>query len=170
MPLFSVITAQWYRRSEQPIRVCAWYSTNGVAQIIAAVLSFGLGKINTPNIASWQLIFILVGVITVITAPLVYLFLDSDIPSARFLTDQEKAMAIERVRANQTGIGSTEFKWPHIWELAYDPKTYLFGGLALCLNFGASVSTAFGPTLIRNFGFSKDVSDGKTRYIAARQG
>jgi MFS family permease len=42
LPLFSVITAQWYRRSEQPLRVAAWYSTNGLATIFAAILSFGL--------------------------------------------------------------------------------------------------------------------------------
>src|SRR6201999_2385777 len=25
LPLFSIITAQWYRRAEQPVRVAAWY-------------------------------------------------------------------------------------------------------------------------------------------------
>lgn len=30
LPLFSIITSQWYRRAEQPIRIAAWYSTNGI--------------------------------------------------------------------------------------------------------------------------------------------
>lgn len=67
-------------------------------------------------------------------------------------------MALERVRANQTGTGSTEFKWRHIFEVAYDPKTYLFGFLSLCVNFGATVATAFGPTLLKDMGFNKEVS------------
>ncbi|WVQ97274.1 hypothetical protein IAU59_004385 [Kwoniella sp. CBS 9459] len=158
LPLFSIMTAHWYRRSEQPIRVAAWYSTNGIAQIIAALLSFGLGHIKSDKIASWQLIFIVVGGITVLTAPLVYWRIDSDITQARFFTPEEKKMAIERVKANQTGIGTREFKWAHIWEVAYDPKTYLFGGLALCLNFGATVSTSFGPTLIKSFGYDKYIT------------
>lgn len=29
LPLFSVLTAQWYRRSEQPLRVALWYGMNG---------------------------------------------------------------------------------------------------------------------------------------------
>jgi len=29
LPLFSVITTHWYRRAEQPLRVAAWYGTNG---------------------------------------------------------------------------------------------------------------------------------------------
>jgi len=42
LPLFSIITAQWYRRSEQPLRVACWYGTNGVATIVAGILAFGL--------------------------------------------------------------------------------------------------------------------------------
>ncbi|WWC93916.1 hypothetical protein V866_000753 [Kwoniella sp. B9012] len=152
------MTAQWYRRSEQPIRVAAWYSTNGIAQCVAALTSFGLGKINSDKIASWQLIFIVVGSVTVLTAPIVYWRIDSDIAHARFLSPEDKAKAIERLRANQTGTGTNEFKWAHIWELAYDPKTYLFGGLALCLNFGATVTTSFGPTLIKNMGYDKFIT------------
>lgn len=55
LPLFSIITAQWYRRSEQPLRVAAWYGTNGLATIIAAALSYGLAKINSRVLAPWQL-------------------------------------------------------------------------------------------------------------------
>ena len=97
------------------------------AQIAAALLSYGLGKIRSDRLHPWQSLFILVGLVTVITAPIVYFFLDSRIEDAKFLNEEEREMAIERVRANQTGnVGNREFKWSHIWELAYDPKTYLF--------------------------------------------
>jgi MFS family permease len=55
IPLFSVITSQWYRRAEQPVRVAAWYGTNGLATIAAAILSFGLGHIQSEKIHSWQM-------------------------------------------------------------------------------------------------------------------
>lgn len=55
LPLFSVITSQWYRRAEQPIRVAAWYGTNGAATIIAAALSYGLGHIPSDTLKSWQM-------------------------------------------------------------------------------------------------------------------
>lgn len=54
LPLFSVITAQWYRRSEQPIRVAAWYGTNGLATIAAALLSYALAHAGTGILAPWQ--------------------------------------------------------------------------------------------------------------------
>ncbi|KAK5952774.1 hypothetical protein OHC33_006367 [Knufia fluminis] len=158
LPLFSVITSQWYRRSEQPVRVACWYGTNGAATMIAAALSFGLGHIQSGSLHAWQIIFLFVGLVTVITAPFVYWKLDSDIPSARFLTDHEKAQAIERLRANQTGTGSREFKWSHIAELALEPKTYFWIGLSLLLNVGASVTNTFGPLVISGLGYDKYVT------------
>lgn len=55
LPLFSVITNQWYRRSEQPIRVAAWYGMNGMATIIASALSYGLGHIHSQALFPWQM-------------------------------------------------------------------------------------------------------------------
>ncbi|WWD22307.1 hypothetical protein CI109_106798 [Kwoniella shandongensis] len=155
LPLFSLLTSQWYRRSEQPVRVAAWYSTNGIATMFAAILSFGLGHVQSPHIKAWQLIFMVCGIITCLTAPIVYLFIDSDISTARFLSEEDKAKGIERLRANQTGTGSNEFKWAHVYELFYDVKTYLWISMTLLLNVGAAVTTYFGPTLIGNFGFDK---------------
>ncbi|KAI9164078.1 transporter [Paramyrothecium foliicola] len=155
LPLFSIITSQWYRRAEQPVRVAAWYGTNGVATIFAAGLSYGLGHIQSPHLKSWQIIFMFVGLMTVITVPFVYWKLDNDIPTARFLTEEEKEQAVERLRANQTGIGSREFKWSHVWEVVLEPKSYLWLAMALLLNIGAAVQNVFGPLILNGLGFDK---------------
>lgn len=55
LPLFSIITSQWYRRTEQPLRVAAWYSTNGLATIVASLLAYGLGHIKSGSLESWQM-------------------------------------------------------------------------------------------------------------------
>jgi MFS family permease len=55
LPLFGVITNQWYRRAEQPIRVAAWYGTNGLATIVASALSYGLGRIPSETLKSWRM-------------------------------------------------------------------------------------------------------------------
>ena len=154
LPLFSIITSQWYRRAEQPIRVAAWYSTNGLATIVASALSYGLGHIPSATLESWQIIFLFVGLVTVVSAPFVYWKLDNDIQSARFLTEEEKPKAIERLRANQTGTGTREFKPNHLLELALEPKTYLWVSLALLNNVGASVTNTFGPLILDGLGFS----------------
>lgn len=55
LPLFSVMTSQWYRRAEQPLRIAAWYSTNGLATIVAAALSYGLAHIKSDVLLPWQM-------------------------------------------------------------------------------------------------------------------
>jgi hypothetical protein len=55
LPLFSVITSQWYRRAEQPMRVAAWYGTNGIATIVVSALSYGLGHIRSDTLHEWQM-------------------------------------------------------------------------------------------------------------------
>ena len=157
LPLFSVITSQWYRRAEQPLRVAMWYGTNGLATMFAAAVSYGFGQIN-GSIASWRILFIFVGLITVLSAPVTYFILDNDVSSARFLSEHEKLQAIERLRANQTGAGSREFKWKQALEALIEPKSWLFIGIALCLNVTAAVSNTFGPIIIEGFGFSSEIT------------
>lgn len=90
---------------------------------------------------------------TVVTAPFVYWKLDNDIPSARFLTEEEKPQAMERLRANQTGTGNREFRMKHVAEAGIELKTYLWIGMAMLLNIGASVTNVFGPLILSGLGF-----------------
>ena len=79
------------------------------------------------------------GIITCLSAPLVWFVLDSDIESARFLTPHEKEQAIERLRANQTGTGSREWKWDQVIEVLLDPKAYVWLGIGMLPNIGKSL-------------------------------
>lgn len=100
-------------------------------------------------------IFLFVGLLTVATAPFVYWKLDNGITSARFLTPHERAQGVERLRSNQTGIGSREFEWSQVWEVFLEPKTYLWIAMSLLLNVGASVTNIFGPLILKGLNFDK---------------
>ncbi|KAK0670130.1 major facilitator superfamily domain-containing protein [Cercophora samala] len=159
LPLFSVITGHWYTREEQPLRVAAWYGTNSLGTVFAALLSFGLGRLGEGHggLGGWQWIFLSTGLLTVITVPFVYLRLDNDMQSARFLTEEQRIMALERVRGNQTGSSSTKesWKWKQIQEVFLDIKTWLFLGMALGNNLGAQVTVTFGPLILSGLGYDK---------------
>jgi hypothetical protein len=115
------------------------------------------GHINSDNFKAWQALYLVAGVITIASAPLVWFFLDSDIESCRFLTETEKKMAYERLRANQTGTGTREWKWDQVLEVFVDPKSYIWLGIVMLPNIGAAVTNVFGPTLIKGFGYDKYV-------------
>jgi hypothetical protein len=59
----------WYRRHEQPVRIALWYGTNGVASMLGSLLAYGLSFIVSPVLYVYQILFLTVGLATVITAP-----------------------------------------------------------------------------------------------------
>jgi len=95
----------------------------------------------------------------VITVPFIWWKLDNDVTTARFLTETERKQAVERLRANQTGLGTQEsFKWGQVLETLLEPKTYLWLSMALLLNVGAAVSNVFGPLILDGLGFNKSIT------------
>ncbi|CED83117.1 Permease of the major facilitator superfamily [Phaffia rhodozyma] len=153
LPLFAMITSTWYRRSEQPIRVAAWYGMNGGASIIGSFLTWAVSFAHGGSLYVYQILFLITGVITVITGPILYWRLDNSPASARFLTEEERVWAVQRVKDNQAGSESTHFNWKHAIEASWSPVTWLYVSLALFNNLGASVSNVFGPLIINGFGF-----------------
>ncbi|KAI5475597.1 hypothetical protein MNV49_001153 [Pseudohyphozyma bogoriensis] len=150
VPIFSLITIAWYRRSEQPMRVACWYGTNGLANIIGSPLSYGIGKITGGKLYSYQILFILCGGITVLSGVAGFFIMDNSVAEARFLNEEDRLKGVERLRANNTGIAGDKFKWSQIFELVLEPKTYLFAAITICLNVGANVSSTFGPLLLED--------------------
>ncbi|KAI5475465.1 putative permease of the major facilitator superfamily [Pseudohyphozyma bogoriensis] len=159
VPIFSLMTVAWYRRSEQPMRIAAWYSMNGWANILGAPLAYGIGHIRHGKIYSWQILFMLCGAITVISGIVCYFVMDNSVSEARFLSEEDRQKGVERLRANNTGVVSTDFKWRQVLEMALEPKTYLFAAMTFCLNLGASVSSTFGPLLLKGLvGFDAETA------------
>lgn len=124
------------------------------------------GHVNPDVLKPWQALYMVAGIITVASAPLVWFMLDNDIQSARFFTEHEKKQALERLRANQTGTGTREWKWDQVKEVFIDPKSYVWLGIAMLPNIGAAVTNVFGPTLIRGFGYDKYVSSLHRRSVS----
>lgn len=74
---------------------------------------------------------------------------------ARFLHGNDKAIAIERLRANQMGVVSREWRNDHVKEALLDPKTWLWFGLIICISIPSGGIVTFGPLIISTFGFDK---------------
>lgn len=55
LPLLCILTSGWYRKSEQSVRIAAWYGTNGLAIVVGAALSYGIGQVKAPVLAPWRL-------------------------------------------------------------------------------------------------------------------
>lgn len=60
---------------------------------------------------------------------------------AKFLSRDDKLIAIERLRMNQMGIGSGVWKWDHVRETMLDLKTWLWFALMFTISYVPTLPT-----------------------------
>ncbi|EAU35089.1 conserved hypothetical protein [Aspergillus terreus NIH2624] len=100
------------------------------------------------------IIFMFCGLLTVAFSFAV-LFLMPDSPmEAKYLNDREKVIAVERLRANQMGIISREWRWDHVWETLYDLKTWCWFSLIVTISIPSGGISTFGNLIIKSFGYN----------------
>lgn len=57
-PAWLLLSATLWTREEQPLRTSLWLCTNGLSQIIGALLSYGLGTVENLSVPNWKLIYL----------------------------------------------------------------------------------------------------------------
>jgi MFS family permease len=123
-PSCVAVTQMWWRRSEQTLRTSYWNAMNGVTFIVGSLLTYGLGHIESKRIYKYQTIFIFCGLVTVLYAFVVAVFMPDSPMEAKYLNEREKFIAVERLRANQMGVAARKWRWDHVWETLLDFKTW----------------------------------------------
>ncbi|KAE9965431.1 hypothetical protein EG328_009661 [Venturia inaequalis] len=160
-PGFALFTSQWYTKREQGLRVNIWFSFNGFAQIFGGLVAYGISK-GTENgrssIAPWKIIFLLTGLLTV-TMGIIFLWLMPDNQlNARFLSKEDRILAIERVRENQQGIGNKHFKMYQVKEALTDPLMWAFVFFSLVGDIPNGGISNFFSLLVKSFGYTSQQS------------
>ncbi|KAJ8126104.1 hypothetical protein O1611_g7533 [Lasiodiplodia mahajangana] len=119
-PAFVLIMSIWYKTDEQPLRLEAYYCTNGLATMFGGLIGYAVGHITT-GLPKWTYVFFIFGGISVV-AGIVSLFVLPDVPAtARFLTPRERTIATERVASNRAGVKNHHFKKHQAIQCAKDP-------------------------------------------------
>lgn len=150
---FMIVSSMFYTRTEQTLRVGYWFLMNGTAQIISGFISFGSLHIHTPGFEPWQWLMIITGTLTLLTST-AYWFLFPDSPTnAWFLTPDERAKAVQRIKENQTGVENKHFKPEQFREALTDPKTWLFALFSAIDNVPNSLTNQ-RQIIVSGFGFS----------------
>jgi MFS transporter, ACS family, allantoate permease len=72
-----------------------------------------------------QWLFIIFGLITLVWAIVLAIFLPDTPDNARFLDQQQRIDAVDRIRSNQTGMKNNSFKWEQVREVIKDPNVLL---------------------------------------------
>ncbi|KAI0913128.1 allantoate permease [Ustulina deusta] len=151
-PAFVLIMSIWYKNEEQPLRLEAYYCTNGLATMFGGLIGYAVGHITT-GLPKWMYVFIIFGAISLSTG-IVSLFVLPDVPAtARFLNQRERTIATGRVAANRTGLKNHHFKKYQAVQCIKDPKTWILFIMAVGAQVPNAAITSFTSTIIGSFGF-----------------
>ncbi len=151
-PACEVYVVMFYRAKEQPLRIAIYLAS--IATLFIGPLSYGIGRSTGSHIATWKLLYITVGGVTLFWGVALFWLLPNNPATWKRLTDREKYIALDRVRQNNTGVENKHIKWGQVREAFLDPKSWvlLCGQIMVCTFLGGL--TNFAALIVNNLGFS----------------
>ncbi|EHK22573.1 uncharacterized protein TRIVIDRAFT_191312 [Trichoderma virens Gv29-8] len=154
----------WYCREEIQLRQALFFSAASVAGAFSGILAFGIGKMDgVGGLAGWRWIFILEGIATVLVAVLAFFFLHDFPETAKFLTEEERAFVVHRLKyqgqVEQAEVAQAEeFEWKYVREAFTDWQVWvniLVYWSIVCPLYGISL---FLPTIIKSLKYTSSTA------------
>jgi len=152
-PGFMIVTSMFYTREEQTRRVGYWFLMNGFAIIFLGFTSFGVIHTKTPKFHPWQWLMIITGLLTLLVSVLFWFLFPDSPTTAKFLTPEERSMAVERIKSNQAGVENKHWKKEQFIETLKDPKVWVMAFFAAIVNVPNSLVNQ-RQIIVNQFGFS----------------
>ena len=134
-----LISSHWYTKSEQAPRFSIWYAGLGLGQIIGGVLSYAFQQVRDEGqkrLEGWRIMFVVLGVVTVMIGVVTGVWLPDTPMQARFLGEKEKVSLLKHVAVNRTGIQNTAFKARQLLEVVTDVQIWLLTLLTILVCAG----------------------------------
>ncbi|TEB30217.1 sugar transporter [Coprinellus micaceus] len=156
------LLSKWYKREELGLRTAILYVGNIISNAFGTLMASGIlsGMQGKLNQAAWRWLFYIEGAITVAVAILA-IFILPDFPStSRFLSPQERALAIKRMEEDAGGINDeeeTEGSSSGLWLAITDWRVW-YMALALTSQVVALSFNAYFPTLAATMGYDRTVT------------
>jgi MFS family permease len=151
-PGFVLLMSMWYTSAEQPLRLEIYYCTNGLATMFGGLIGYAVGHINS-GLQRWMYVFLIFGALSIAWG-IVSLIVLPDLPStAKFLTENERLIAVNRVASNRQGVKNRHFSKYQAIQTIKDPKTWILFIMATGAQIPNSALTSFTSIIVASFGF-----------------
>lgn len=92
----------FYTRNELAGRVGIFYAAASISGAFSGLIAYGVFKIDHPSVSSWKLLFVIEGAATIAFAIFAWFVLPRSVKTAKFLTPEEKTVAIKRIELNSS--------------------------------------------------------------------
>ncbi|KIM91552.1 hypothetical protein PILCRDRAFT_711 [Piloderma croceum F 1598] len=156
-PAIPLYFSFFYTKEEMGLRMAYWFGFAAVAGAFGGLVAFGVQQAHS-HVANWKILFIIEGIPAVLLGFICLTFLPSRPESTNYLTEDERELAIERVnRSTSSDVGATVNK-AHIRAAFKDWRIYVGGVIYFGANNALASMSAFLPTILTTFGFSKAIA------------
>lgn len=151
-PGIAYYLSRWYRRSELAFRLSLYVVMAPLAGAFGGLLASGILKLHSfAGLHTWRMIFAIEGIITCCISLIAFFTLTDRPATARWLTQEEKDLAIARVKSER--VGQTEvldkFDTKKIMRGILNPATLTTALIFLLDNVTVQGLAFFAPTIVR---------------------
>ncbi|KAF8713221.1 Major Facilitator Superfamily, partial [Rhizoctonia solani] len=144
----------WYRPEERSLRIALVWASATLAGAFGGAIAYGVGHMNmVRGIEGWRWLFILEGIPSVASSLFVFLFFPDFPETVAWLSEEERALAVGRLK----GLASTQgshFTWAEAKETLKDWRLYGHYIGYLCTAIPLSSLSLFLPTIVSGLGYS----------------
>lgn len=161
----------WYLKSELSLRIAAYAGMSALSGVVSGLVAYGLGAADGLLVESWQAVFIIEGLPTVLCGVLTFWVLPGRPESGKshWFSEEEYQIILQRrtrfVRNHDDGIKLDQVKGfaPHsdgltilrltVSSAFLDYRLYLFAFIYSGLSLSLAVMSVFLPTIVATLGY-----------------
>ncbi|PSN71387.1 putative MFS transporter [Corynespora cassiicola Philippines] len=152
LPGIAYYMSRWYRRSELAFRLSLYIVMAPLAGAFGGLLASAILKLDSfGSLHRWRMIFAIEGIITIGISLISFITLTDRPETARWLSQEEKDLAIARVKSER--VGQTEvldkLDTKKTWRGIANPNTIITSFIFLLDNITVQGLAFFLPTIVR---------------------
>ncbi|SPO32614.1 related to TNA1 - high affinity nicotinic acid plasma membrane permease [Ustilago trichophora] len=152
LPSIAYYLSRWYKKDELVFRLGLYLVTAPSAGAFGGLLASAILKIpHMGSVKSWEQIFLIEGLITIVVAIIGYFTLTDSIHTARWLTEEEKLFLQARLKSELVGqkelVDKTHKKL--LWKGITSTTSLACAAMFLLDNIAVQGTAVFLPTVVR---------------------
>lgn len=118
--------------------------------LLATAISFLNGK---GGLFGWQWLFILEAIPALLMAVCIYFWMPDYPETAKFLTEEERALAVSRLSRHAPSASEKTVDWPQLRQTVFNVDFWLFSLAYFFMTNSLNATGFFLPTLVSSLGF-----------------
>ena len=145
----------WYRPDEMSVRLLYFYILGNLSGIFSGLFAFAFDTVSgAGNLSGWQWLFLFEGLVTIVLAVVIWFCLPDFPPTARWLSETEKAFVQARLPPNAPLDKELNFRWREIMASLKDVRLWMFTAVWATQTVGTQGIIFYQSTVIANLGFT----------------